>query len=141
MESNDHVRERELALTKDIKERDKEIDGLKSQIFNQEQVLRAMRVNGGRHWFVYSHQRDANAGVPDSPQKWQGICKLCGMDQGHPQHFAQGSRFLDSRDVETALVAVQDRLAGFLVSGLNMGRETAQQTVEEILADLRRTVW
>lgn len=122
--------ERDQALASSVSE------GLEQRVRDLEALIASMRVNGARHHFVYGYQKDLNAHVPGSPQNWVDHCRDCDKEKGHPAHFAQGAQYLDSREVEKAALAAQERLCNILVDGMKLNHRTALNTARELLRGL-----
>jgi len=91
-------------------------------------LVHSMRVNGARHHFVFDYDKYVE-GVGRRVQ----FCKDCGKEKEHPAHFAQGSRYLDSRVVEEASEMALERVERFL-KGLNVIQ--ARQIAKELLKGL-----
>lgn len=102
----------------------------KAQVQALNDLVLSMRLHGARHHFNYGYQKyDAEARV------FVDHCKVCDKDKGHPAHFAQGSRYLDSREVEKQAVATLKRVVE-LLEGQGFKPLLAQNTARELLKDL-----
>lgn len=96
-----------------------------------EQLVASMRLNGARHHFSFAYDKY----VEEEGKRIQ-FCRDCDKEKDHPAHFAQGSRYLDSRHVEKAAKAAQERLCNFLVDGAKLGYMASLNTAREILNGL-----
>lgn len=103
-----------------------ELEGL---LKASEEMVFSLRLNGAGHHFQYGHQEHDGT-------KYVDYCGLCKRDKGHPAHFAQGARYLDSREVEAAAEAAQERLCNILVDGMKLNHRTALNTARELLQGL-----
>lgn len=100
--------------------------GLARRVAELEGIVASMRLNGAVHWFVYGYQQ--HDGV-----RYVERCGDCDKDKGHPAHFGQGARYLDSREVEKAAKEAQERLCNVLVDGLRLDHRVALNMAREIL--------
>jgi hypothetical protein len=100
----------------------------KDQAERSDAVIKSMRLNGARHHFVFAYDKYVEA----AGRRLQ-FCRDCDKDKGHPAHFGQGSRYLDSREVEKASSVALERVADFL-RGLGIGPAAAVS--QELLAGL-----
>jgi hypothetical protein len=91
-----------------------------------EKLVQSMVFNGARHHFVYAHQQWIEG------RGWTNHCRECGKDQGHPAHFAQGAKYMDSREVEKQAREAKARVLSLLM-GQGMGPETAQNVARDLL--------
>lgn len=89
-------------------------------------MIHSMQFNGARHWFAFAYQRWSQ-----ELNRFVDYCRECNKDKEHPAHFAQGSRYLDSRVVERASEKALERVERFL-KGLNVirAREVAKELLE-----------
>jgi len=106
-------------------------EGLEQRVKDLEALIASMRLNGARHHFVFAYDRH----MEEAGRRLQ-FCRDCDKEKEHPAHFAQGSRYLDSREVEKAARAAQERLCNLLVDGMKLGHMTALNTARELLQGL-----
>lgn len=119
----------ELAQEKERATPSPEDSALALKVSELEGVVASMRLNGAVHWFVYGYQQHDGVRYVDR-------CKICDKDKGHPAHFGQGARYLDSREVEKATAEAQERLCNILVDGMKLGHRVALNTARELLRGL-----
>lgn len=93
-------------------------------------LIQSMRYNGAQHHFTYGWQKYSEA-----ERRYVDYCSVCTKDRGHPAHFAQGSKYLDSRVVERQAVTALKRVVEML-EGQGFKPLLAQNTARELLAGL-----
>lgn len=101
------------------------------KIAELEKMIASMRLNGARHHFVFAYDK-----YVETAGKRLQFCGECDKEKGHPAHFAQGSRYLDSREVEKAAQEAQERLCNVLEDGMKLNPRTALNTARELLQGL-----
>lgn len=127
------IYEEELSKANSRAVRDaKKIAELEEKLLKSRQLVVSMQLNGARHWFSYSHQKCTN--VPLS--KWVDVCKICEKEKDHPAHFQADAEYLDSRGVEVAVAAAQERLCRVLEDGMNIRATVALNMARELLQGL-----
>lgn len=120
-ETTDNLLEQKRQWVKDADE----LDRLKK-------LIHSMRFNGARHHFAYGYQR-----YNEEQRRYIDHCSVCTKDRGHPAHFGEGSRYLDSREVERQAVEALRRVVEFLEGNpLHFQPLVAQNTARELLAGL-----
>lgn len=108
---------------------EKAVEELGKRIREKDELIYSLRLNGAGHHFQYGYQKHDGTRYVDH-------CGICQKDRGHPAHFAQGARYLDSREVEGAAKAAQERLVNVLEDHAVLGSRTALNTAREILRGL-----
>lgn len=108
----------------------REIAELNKKLGEKDELIHSMRLNGARHHFAFAYDKY----VEGAGQRLQ-FCSVCDKDKAHPAHFAQGSRYLDSREVEKAATDAQERLCRVLV-GMGLNHRASLNTAREILRGL-----
>jgi hypothetical protein len=109
----------------------RKIAELETNVKQLTDMIASMRVNGARHHFVFAYDKHV-----ESAGKRLQFCGECDKEKGHPAHFAQESRYLDSREVEKAAKAAQERLCNILEDGMKLNSRTALNTARELLQGL-----
>lgn len=109
----------------------KRIARLEKTVDRLEKLVASMRLNGARHWFCFAYDKY----VEEAGKRLQ-FCRDCDKEKDHPTHFAQGARYLDSRKVEEAAKAAQERLCNLLEDGMKLNARTALNTARELLRGL-----
>lgn len=109
----------------------RKIAELETNVKQLKDMIASMRLNGARHHFVFAYDK-----YVESAGKRLQFCGDCDKDKGHPAHFAQESRYLDSREVEKAAKAAQERLCNILEDGMKLNSRTALNTARELLQGL-----
>jgi hypothetical protein len=101
------------------------------KIAELEKMIASMRLNGARHHFVFAYDKFVEAAG-----KRLQFCGDCDKEKGHPAHFAQDARYLDSREVEKCAEEAQERLCNVLVDGMKLNHRAALNTARELLQGL-----
>jgi hypothetical protein len=101
------------------------------KIAELDKMIASMRLNGARHHFVFAYDK-----FVETAGKRLQFCGDCDKEKGHPAHFAQDAKYLDSRDVEKAAEEAQERLCNVLVDGMKLNHRTALNTARELLQGL-----
>jgi hypothetical protein len=96
-----------------------EVKKLKDLVFS-------MRLNGAAHHFSFEGAKFIEG------RGWVPHCKICGKDDQHPAHFANGgARYVDSRDVVRARSRVREALIR-----TGMTETLVDQIIDEIFFNL-----
>lgn len=112
-------------LGEEVTKKGKEIQALKD-------MVASLRRHGGEHWFAFGYQKVIN--LPTG--SYVDHCSVCDKPKDDPSHFGNGVKAVSSKALGEALGTVQDRLVGLLASGMRMGQTPAQETAQELLAEL-----
>jgi hypothetical protein len=127
------IYEEELSKANSRAVRDaKKIAELEEKLLKSRQLVTSMQLNGARHWFSFSHQKVVNVAL----SHWVDICKICDKEKAHPAHFQADAEYLDSRGVEVAVAAAQERLCRVLEDGMHIRATVALNMARELLQGL-----